>query len=28
VDNEKAISTAPVVNFGDGTPAPAASAAH
>jgi LemA protein len=28
VDNEKAISTAPTVNFGSGTPAPAASAAH
>jgi LemA protein len=28
VENEKAISTAPVVNFGNSTPAPAASAAH
>jgi LemA protein len=28
VENEKAISTAPVVNFGNGAPAPAASAAH
>jgi LemA protein len=28
VENEKAISTAPTVNFGDSTPAPATSAAH
>ena len=28
VDNEKAISTAPTVDFGTGTPAPAASAGH
>jgi LemA protein len=28
VDNEKAISTAPAVNFGTSTPAPATSAGH